>query len=169
MHSVVYYESIKRELNKRLIFDSRCDARLKAKVEGCTRLAYTIWHEEDEVNKRAVCECDGWVCDLDATGAPSTFRVILSSAALARMLPTLALNCEEDATRLYWYRTLVDYISWTPEAAKKRSVSRWACKNRRRTNSLCNVPDVLAIIGIKATKFVDSTKGLFMMNRESES
>ena len=25
----VYYESIKRELNKRLIFDSRCDARLK--------------------------------------------------------------------------------------------------------------------------------------------
>ena len=38
---VVYYESIKRELNKRLIFDSRCDARLKAKAEGCTRLAYT--------------------------------------------------------------------------------------------------------------------------------
>ena len=26
--TVVYYESIKRELNKRLIFDSRCDARL---------------------------------------------------------------------------------------------------------------------------------------------
>ena len=25
----VYYESIKRELNKRLIFDSRCDVRLK--------------------------------------------------------------------------------------------------------------------------------------------
>ena len=43
---VVYYESIKRELNKRLIFDSRCDARLKAKAEGCTRLAYTMWREE---------------------------------------------------------------------------------------------------------------------------
>ena len=27
--TLVYYESIKRELNKRLIFDSRCDARLK--------------------------------------------------------------------------------------------------------------------------------------------
>ena len=26
---IVYYESIKRELNKRLKFDSRCDARLK--------------------------------------------------------------------------------------------------------------------------------------------
>ena len=32
--SVVYYESIKRELNKRLIFECRCDARLNAKAEG---------------------------------------------------------------------------------------------------------------------------------------
>jgi hypothetical protein len=36
--------------------------------------------------------------------------------------------------------------SWTPEAAKKRSVSRWACKNKILTNSLCNLP--LAIAGI---------------------
>jgi hypothetical protein len=42
----VYYESINRELIKRLIFDSRCDARLKAEAEGCTRLAYTMWREE---------------------------------------------------------------------------------------------------------------------------
>jgi hypothetical protein len=42
----VYYESIKRELNKRLKFDSRCDARLKAEVEGCTRLTYTMCREE---------------------------------------------------------------------------------------------------------------------------
>ena len=42
----VYYESIKRELNKRLIFECRCDARLKAKAEGSTRLAYTRWREE---------------------------------------------------------------------------------------------------------------------------
>ena len=67
----VYYESIKQELNKRLIFESRCDARLKDKVEGCTRLAYTVaWgtvvpKDKDEVNKRSVYECDGWVCDLD--------------------------------------------------------------------------------------------------------
>ena len=39
----VYYESTKRDLNKRLIFDSRCDTRLKGKVEGCTRLTYTMW------------------------------------------------------------------------------------------------------------------------------
>ena len=42
----VYYESIKRELNKRLMFDSRCDARLKGKPEGSTRLTYTMWCEE---------------------------------------------------------------------------------------------------------------------------
>ena len=42
----VYYESIKRELNKRLIFEWRCDARLKSKDEGSTRLSYTRWREE---------------------------------------------------------------------------------------------------------------------------
>ena len=42
----VYYESIKRELKKRLIFDSRCDTRLNAKAEGCTRLTYTMCREE---------------------------------------------------------------------------------------------------------------------------
>ena len=42
---LVSYESIKRELNKRLIFDSRCDPRLKVKPEGCTRLADTMWLE----------------------------------------------------------------------------------------------------------------------------
>ncbi len=43
---VVYYESIKRELNKKLILECRCDARLKSKAEGSTRLAYTekfVW------------------------------------------------------------------------------------------------------------------------------
>ena len=34
-------ESIKRELHKRLMFECRCDARLKAKAEGSTRLTYT--------------------------------------------------------------------------------------------------------------------------------
>ena len=52
----------------------------------------------DEVNKRAVCECDGLVCDLDATGATSTFRVILSVVVLVRMLTHLLLSCEENTT-----------------------------------------------------------------------
>ena len=33
---LVYYESLKRDLNKRLIFECRCDVRLKTKGEGCT-------------------------------------------------------------------------------------------------------------------------------------
>ena len=38
---VVYYESIKRELKIRPIYECRCDERLKTKVEESTRLAYT--------------------------------------------------------------------------------------------------------------------------------
>jgi hypothetical protein len=38
---VVYYETIKRELNTRLIYECRCDEKLKAKAEGSRRLAYT--------------------------------------------------------------------------------------------------------------------------------
>ena len=41
---VVNYESIKRKLNRRLIYGSRCDERLKAKDEGSTRLSYTGWN-----------------------------------------------------------------------------------------------------------------------------
>ena len=37
------------------------------------------------------------MCDLDATGAPSIFNVIRTAAALARMLPTFDLSCEENA------------------------------------------------------------------------
>jgi hypothetical protein len=39
--NVVYYESIKRELKTRPIYDCRCDERLKTKAETSTRLAYT--------------------------------------------------------------------------------------------------------------------------------
>ena len=39
--SLVYYQPIKRELNRSLIYECRCDERLKAKVEGSTRLTYT--------------------------------------------------------------------------------------------------------------------------------
>jgi hypothetical protein len=38
----VYYETINRELNKRLIHECRCDERLKVKAGGSTRLAYTV-------------------------------------------------------------------------------------------------------------------------------
>ena len=41
MFSVVYYEEIKRELKRIIIYECRCNERLKAKTEGSTRLTYT--------------------------------------------------------------------------------------------------------------------------------
>ena len=38
----VYYQEIKRELNRRLVSECRCDERLKAKTERSTRLAHTL-------------------------------------------------------------------------------------------------------------------------------
>ena len=37
----VYYQSIKRELKTRPIYECQCDERLKTKAEESTRLAYT--------------------------------------------------------------------------------------------------------------------------------
>jgi hypothetical protein len=37
----VHYEEIKRDLNRILINDCRCDERLRSKTEGCARLTYT--------------------------------------------------------------------------------------------------------------------------------
>ena len=36
------------------------------------------------------------MCDLEAIGAQSIFKLINKAAALTRMLPTLALSCEEE-------------------------------------------------------------------------
>ena len=40
--SVVYYESIKREVKTRPLYECRFDERLKHKGEESTRLAYTV-------------------------------------------------------------------------------------------------------------------------------
>jgi hypothetical protein len=42
----VYYESRKRELQRRLINEGRCDERLKAKVDESTCLTYTGLHDK---------------------------------------------------------------------------------------------------------------------------
>ncbi len=39
------------------------------------------------------------MCDLEDIGATSIFNVIRSDVALARMLPTLDLSCEENTVR----------------------------------------------------------------------
>ena len=48
--------------------------------------------DKDEVNKREVSECDGYVCDLEPVVVPSIFKVIHSVEVLGRMLPTLDLD-----------------------------------------------------------------------------
>jgi hypothetical protein len=41
--------------------------------------------DRDEVQRREVWECDGWVCDLEDTGVASIFRLIRSAGALAKI------------------------------------------------------------------------------------
>ncbi len=41
----VYHKSIKRELKRRLIYEYRCDERLKTKNEESTRLAWVGHYE----------------------------------------------------------------------------------------------------------------------------
>ncbi len=55
--------------------------------------------DEDEVNRREVCECDGWVCVCETMGEPSIFRVIRKVVVLSRMLSHFDLNWEENTTR----------------------------------------------------------------------
>jgi hypothetical protein len=69
MFKVVYYESIKRELQRKPTSECRCDERLKTKTEESTHIVYTgslgdfrgtgTPKDNDEVNRREVCECDG--------------------------------------------------------------------------------------------------------------
>ena len=85
--------------------------------------------DRDEVNKRDTCEWDGWVCERDVMGAPSIFKLTRRAADLAKLLPIFDLSCPRETTRLKWKVPRFDCARWTPEVTKKRSVSRWACKN----------------------------------------
>jgi hypothetical protein len=56
---LVYYESIKREVKGRPIYECRCDERLKIKTEKSTRLGYTglCWELEHlNIKKRLIDE-----------------------------------------------------------------------------------------------------------------
>ena len=92
----VYYETIKRELNRRLTYECRCDERLKGKVVGSTRLVYTglrwgLVHLKIEtrlIDERFASVMGDCVI-LESIGAPSIFKTIRSPSVLSRMLPTL--------------------------------------------------------------------------------
>jgi hypothetical protein len=64
---VVYYESMKREVQTRPIYECRYDERLETKTEESTHLTYTgligeleagTPKDRDEVNRRDVSECE---------------------------------------------------------------------------------------------------------------
>ena len=44
--TVVYYESIKRELKTKLMYECRCDERLTNEIEESIRLACTVLHDK---------------------------------------------------------------------------------------------------------------------------
>ncbi len=48
--------------------------------------------DKDKVNKWEVCECEGWVWDLDEIGTPSKLIFIRMAAALTRASPNLYMN-----------------------------------------------------------------------------
>ncbi len=105
---LVYYESIKWEQKRRPIYEWRCDERLKTKAEGSTRLAYNgllggLEHLKIEtrlIDERFVSLMGE--CDFEVIGVPSRLRFTRKAAALARVLPTLDLSCEENAVRRKW-------------------------------------------------------------------
>jgi hypothetical protein len=76
--------------------------------------------DKDEVNRREVCECDGWVCDLDSIGDPSRLRLIRKAAALARIFPTLDLSTEEKAARRSWKSPRSVCASCTSNSLRKK-------------------------------------------------
>ena len=68
--TVVYYESLKRELQTKTIYGFRCDERLKTRVEESTRLACTLLCAELEhlkietrlINTTPVSEMGEYAC-----------------------------------------------------------------------------------------------------------
>ncbi len=75
--------------------------------------------DKDEDNRREVGECDWWVCVLEVIDTPEVEK----SIGISRKLNSWIL--------------------------RKEVSSRWVCKNKSLTNILCNLPDVLVIVGIK--------------------
>jgi hypothetical protein len=99
-------------------------------------------------------------------GTPSRLRLIRNVAALARIDETRDLSIEEKDARRKWKNApIFDCADWTPEAAKKRSVSRWNCKNRILINSLWSLPDVLVIADMTDLSVLIVVLLLFIMNR----
>ncbi len=67
------------------MYECRYDERLKTKGIYTSRMHWVVWgtgtpKDRDEVNRRDVCECDGWVCVLEVIDVPSILSVIRKPA-----------------------------------------------------------------------------------------
>ncbi len=88
--SVVYYESINREIKRRLIYEYRCDERLKTKNEESTLLEDTgLVVELGHLKTKTRLIDEKFV----------SVRGERKDVVLTRIFPTLDLNIEEKATR----------------------------------------------------------------------
>ncbi len=52
--------------------------------------------DRDGVNRRDVCECEGWVSVLEVIGTPSILSVIRKVATLVRVLPTFTFRVDQN-------------------------------------------------------------------------
>ncbi len=96
--------------------------------------------DRDEVNhlRREVCECDGWVCDLDVMDVPSKLNVIRKASALGRVRPTFLLRWGEKGAWRKWNKPQSVWASWTPEDVKKTvSFPMSLNKSNSSTESFC--------------------------------
>ncbi len=78
---------------------------------------------------------------------PWTLRLILNDAALAAASPTLLFRPLKNAARLNRSASELLVCDDIPAAVMCASVSRWACRKRRRKNSPCMRVEVLTIAG----------------------
>ena len=126
---VFYYEQqITREVKRIHIRVYRTYVRVsvlwKTKLynggNDTSRIHYVEWgtgipKDKDEVKRREVWECDGWVCDLETTDTSSMFRVIRRAAVLVNTRSAFAFSCEKNTTLLKWKWPRLDCAWWTPE------------------------------------------------------
>jgi hypothetical protein len=58
--------------------------------------------DRDEVNRRDVYECDGWLCVLEVIGDPLIFNLIRKVETLVRTSPTFSFRYTENTMRWKW-------------------------------------------------------------------
>jgi hypothetical protein len=114
------------------------DSWLQPKTKEFTRLTYTglvVELEHLKIETRLI----------DVIEVPSRLRLTRKATTLARIDETRDLSLEEKAARRKWKNApIFDFSDWTTKGWKKRSVSRWVCKNK-----ILFLPVVLAIADTK--------------------